>query len=59
MQGDQELGRAPWAQPQHFSPTEAVDGEEEKEATGKTGPGRSQERMRAAGRWLQHLCLTL
>ncbi|XP_047383730.1 piezo-type mechanosensitive ion channel component 1 isoform X2 [Sciurus carolinensis] len=37
----------------------AVDGEEEREAAGKTGPGRSREWIRAAGRWLQHLCLSL
>ncbi|XP_071460531.1 piezo-type mechanosensitive ion channel component 1 isoform X3 [Marmota flaviventris] len=39
--------------------TEAVDGEEEEEAAGKKGPSRSQERMKAAARWLQSFCLSL
>ncbi|KAG3256695.1 piezo type mechanosensitive ion channel component 1, transcript variant X2 [Ictidomys tridecemlineatus] len=38
---------------------EAVDGEEEEEAAGKKGPSRSQERMKAAARWLQSFCLSL
>lgn len=45
--------------PQHSLPTEAVDGEEEKEASGKKGPSCSQEWMKAAGRWLQSFCLSL
>jgi hypothetical protein len=47
---------------QHFSLTESEnreEEEEEKEAEGRKKPSRSREMMKAAGRRLQNLCLSL